>query len=139
MPLSLLIEEWQDWCFRVWILKELNFKKKAYCASDNCVGLHETKSNVFSQLMSYFNPYLSKILIGLEYFKRNIYIFCHPQTDCFILSELSSVARLPMLGAKPRWLIRQSKMLPLNLEENSASEGNLNVYVSNLFCLHKSA
>ena len=32
-----------------------------------------------------------------------MYIYCHPQTDCFVLSELFSVvrqARFPKLGSK---------------------------------------
>ena len=52
---------------------------------------------------------------------------------CFILSELIRQARFPKLGSKPGWLKRQSKILPLRLEETSASEGNLNAYVSQLF------
>ena len=33
-----------------------------------------------------------------------MYIYCHPQTDCFIVSQLFSVARhtrFPKLGSKP--------------------------------------
>ena len=65
-------------------------------------------------------------------------IYCHPQTDCFIVSQHFSVARqakFPNLGLKPGWLKCQSKILPLSHEETSASEGNLNAYVSHLFCL----
>ena len=64
-----------------------------------------------------------------------IYIVIHRQT-CFVLSELFSVtrqARLPKVRSKPRWLKRQSKILPLSHEETSASAGNLNTYVSQLF------
>ena len=45
-----------------------------------------------------------------------IYIYCHPPIDCFVLSELFSVARqarFPKLGSKPGWLERQFKVLPL--------------------------
>ena len=65
-----------------------------------------------------------------------VYIYCHPQTDCFVLSGLFSVARqvrFPKLGSKPGCLKRQSKILPLSHEETSESEGNLNAYVSHLF------
>ena len=68
-----------------------------------------------------------------------IYIYCLPQTDCFVVSQLFSVARqatFPKLGSKPGWLKRQSLILPLSHEETSESEGNLNTYVSHLFCLH---
>ena len=64
-----------------------------------------------------------------------IYIVIHRQI-CFVLSELFSVARqarFPKLGSKPGWLKCQSKILPLSQEETSASEGNLNGYVSQLF------
>ena len=64
-----------------------------------------------------------------------IYIVIHRHT-CFVLSELFSVARqarFSKLGSKPGWLKRQSKILPFSHEETSASEGNLNAYVSNLF------
>ena len=64
-----------------------------------------------------------------------IYIVIHRQT-CFVLSKLFSVARqaiFPKLGSKPGWLKRQFKILLLSHEETSASEENLNAYVSHLF------
>ena len=39
-------------------------------------------------------------------------------------------ARFPKLGSKPGWLKRHSKILPLSHEETSASERDLNGYVS---------
>ena len=63
-----------------------------------------------------------------------IYIIIHRQI-CFVLSELISVARqdrFPKLGSKPGWLKRQSKILPLNHEEASIIEVNLNGYESQL-------
>ena len=63
------------------------------------------------------------------------YIVIHRQT-CLILLELFSVARQARflkLGLKPGWLKRQSKIVPLSHEETSASEGNLNAYLSQLF------
>ena len=62
------------------------------------------------------------------------YIVIHRQ-NCFIQSELFSVARqarFPKLGSKLCWLKWQSKILPHSQEETSASEGNLNSYVSHL-------
>ena len=64
-----------------------------------------------------------------------IHIVIHRQL-CFVLSELFSVAwqaKFPTWGSKPGWLKRQSKILPLSHEETSASELNLNAYVSQLF------
>ena len=53
--------------------------------------------------------------IGVYYSMKYIYtyIVCHPQTDCFVLSELFSVARhagrskpgsKPVQPSRPRWL-----------------------------------
>ena len=64
----------------------------------------------------------------------HIYIVIHRQI-CFVQSELISMARqdrFPKLGSKPGWLKRQSKIPTLSHEETSASEGNLNGYVSQL-------
>ena len=64
-----------------------------------------------------------------------IYIVIHRQI-CFVLLELFSVARqarFQKLGSKPGWHKRQSKILPLSHKETSASERNLNSYVSQLF------
>ena len=63
------------------------------------------------------------------------HIYCHPHIDCFFLSDLFSAARKArflMMGLKPGWLKRQSKIRPLSHEETSASKGNLNAYVSQL-------
>ena len=45
------------------------------------------------------------------------HIYCHPQTECFLVSQLFSMARqdrFPKLGSKPGWLKRQTKILPLS-------------------------
>ena len=55
---------------------------------------------------------------------------------CSIRTPVVRQGRFPKLGSKPDWLNVQSLILPLSHEENSASEGNLNAYVSHLFCLH---
>ena len=70
-----------------------------------------------------------------HFFIIYIYIVIHRQT-CFVLSELFRVARqarFPKLGSEPAWFKLQAKILPLSHEENSASEENLNAYVSQLF------
>ena len=62
-----------------------------------------------------------------------IYIVIH---SLFRSSELFNGARqakFPKLGSRPGWLKSQSKILPLNHEENRESEGNLNAYISHLF------
>ena len=65
-------------------------------------------------------------LLPLQWSDLYIYIVIHRQI-CFVLSELFSLARyarFPKLGSKPGWLSQ---------EKTSASEGNLNAYVSQLF------
>ena len=65
--------------------------------------------------------------------KKWIYIYSHAQTDCLAVSQLFSVARhviFPKQRSKPDWHKWQSKILPLNNEETSESEGNVNAYVS---------
>ena len=90
---------------------------------------------------------LKKVKAGLHieiYYQQLIYIYMviHRQIS-FVLSEPFSVGRedrFPKLGSKPCWFKCQSKVLPLSYEENSASEGNLNAYVSDFFFfLHISA
>ena len=61
-----------------------------------------------------------------------IYIYSHPQTDLFRSISVARQARFTKLGSKPGWLKRQSKILPLNHEETSASGGNLSGYESQL-------
>ena len=98
----------------------------------------------------FFKTHSTQLLLGQPAFLQlscnhlysYIYIYCHPQTDCFVQSELFSVARQARflkLGSKPGWLKCQSKILPLSHEGTSAREGNLNAYVSHLFCLYISA
>ena len=73
------------------------------------------------------------IWIMPSYIYIYIYIVIHRQT-CIVLSELFSVARqarFPKLGSN-----RQSKTLPLSHKETSASEGNLNAYLSHLFLFY---
>ena len=67
-------------------------------------------------------------LFGLYFFLLPSYIYIY-------IYNLLSTYRLDFRSwEKPGWLKRQSKIQPLRHEETSASEGNLNAYVSHLFC-----
>ncbi len=47
-----------------------------------------------------------------------MYIYCHPQTDCFVLSQLFSVARHVerlKMGLKPAQLYVRLNIRPLDL------------------------
>ena len=49
-----------------------------------------------------------------------IYIYCHPQTDCFVLSEFFSVARrvgCSKTGSKPIRLYVKLSLRPLGQQE----------------------
>ena len=46
-----------------------------------------------------------------------IYIYCHPQTDCFVLSELFSVGRHSKPGTKPIQLYVRLSLRPLGQQE----------------------
>ena len=64
-----------------------------------------------------------------------IYIYSHPQADCFVVSRIFSEARhvkFSKVGSKPRILTHSH-------EEISVSKGILNAYLSHLFCLPISA
>ena len=66
----------------------------------------------------------------------HINIYCHQKDRSVSFYQNSSVwlDRLDSrTGIKTCWLKRQSKILPLSPEETSASEGNLNGNVSQLF------
>ena len=64
----------------------------------------------------------------------NIYIYCHPQTDCFIVSQLFRVAwhvgRLK-LGLKPSQLYVRLRIRPLGQQAYHVSLGNYKVLCSN--------
>ena len=60
----------------------------------------------------------------------------HSETNCFIVSQLFSVARhvrFSKLGSKPGWLLCQSEIILHSHKEISISKGILEAYVS-LFC-----
>ena len=67
-----------------------------------------------------------------------IYI-CHPQTDCFVVSQFFSVARHVRcfkLGLKPTQLYIRLSIRPLGQQENHVSLGIIRHYVVAFVCLH---
>ena len=68
-----------------------------------------------------------------------IYIYCHPQTDCFIVSQLFSEARHVghlKLGLKPDQLYIRLSIIQLNQQTNHVSSGIIRHYVIVFICLH---
>ena len=65
--------------------------------------------------------------------RLSLYIYCYPQRDCFIVSQLFSVARharFSKLGSKSDWLLRHVEILV-----HSHEEAQRNIYHF-LFRLH---
>ena len=55
-------------------------------------------------------------------------MYCHPQTDCFIVSQLFSVARHVghlKLGSKPAQLYVRLNIIPLSQRKNHELKGNI--------------
>ena len=72
-----------------------------------------------------------------------IYIYCHPQTDCFIVSQLFSVARhvgCLKPGSKPVQLYVRLSIRPLSQQVYHVGEGIISYYVATaaaaFICLH---
>ena len=69
-----------------------------------------------------------------------IYIYiCQPQTDCFVLSQLFSVARHVgrlKLGSKPTQLNVRLSIISLSQQANHVSTGIIRHYVVAFVCLH---
>ena len=62
-----------------------------------------------------------------------IYIYCHPQTDCFVVSELFSVARHVgrlKLGSKPAHIYVRLSIRPLGQQAYHVGLGNYKVLCS---------
>ena len=60
-----------------------------------------------------------------------IYIYCHPQTECFVLSELFSVARhvgRSKPGSKPIQLYVRLNLKPLDRQANHVGQGSFKVF-----------
>ena len=74
--------------------------------------------------------FLFKNFSCLESF-NNIYIYCHPQTDCFVLSELFSVARhagCSKPGSKPVQLYVRLSFGPVGHQADYAGWRNFKVF-----------
>ena len=64
------------------------------------------------------------------------YIYCHPQTDCFVVSQLSSVTEhVCCLKLGSKLYIRLSIIL-LSQQANHVSSGIIRHYVVAFICLH---
>ena len=68
-----------------------------------------------------------------------LYIYCHLQADCFIVSQLFSVARhighfKP--GSKPAQLYVRLSIIPLSQQADHISSGIIRYYVVAFICLH---
>ena len=67
------------------------------------------------------------------------YIYCHPQTDCFSVSQLFSVARYigrSKLGSKLAQLFVRLSILPLSQQANHGGVGIIKHYVVAFVSLH---
>ena len=73
--------------------------------------------------------------VTLDYTRQLfLYIYCHPQTDCFVVSQLFSVARhlgRSKLGSKPAQRYVRLSFRPLGQQACHVSFGNYNVLCSN--------
>ena len=75
------------------------------------------------------------LLPNLTYIHIYIYIYCHPQTDCFAVSQLFSVARhigRLKLGSKPTQLYVRLSIRPLGQQAYHIGFGNYKVLCSNI-------
>ena len=75
----------------------------------------------------------------LFYSNIHIYIYSHPQTDCFVVSQLFNVARQVgrlKLGSKPAQLYVRLSIILLSQEANHVSSGIIRHYVVAFFWLH---
>ena len=66
-------------------------------------------------------------------------VYCHPLADCFVLSQLFSVARHVgrfMLGSKHAQLYVMLSSIPLSHQSSYVSSGIIRHYVVALVCLH---
>ena len=72
-------------------------------------------------------------------FTTYIYIYCHRQTDCFVISQLFNVARhvgCLKLGSKPAQLYVRLGIMPLSQRTNHVSSGMIKHYVVAFVCLY---
>ena len=68
-----------------------------------------------------------------------LYVYCHPQTDCFIVSQLFNVARHAehfKLGSKQAKLYVGLRILQLSHQANNVNSGIITHYVLAFGCKH---
>ena len=68
-----------------------------------------------------------------------VHVYCHPQTDCFIVSQLFSMARHVgrlKLGLKPTQIYVRLSIIPLSQRANHVSLGIIRHYLVAFVCLH---
>ena len=70
--------------------------------------------------------------VALDYSCQLYYLYCHPQTVCFVVSQLFSVARRLKLGSKPTRLYVRS----LSQQVNHVSWGIIRHWIVAFVCLH---
>ena len=78
-------------------------------------------------------------LVANIYIYIYIYICSHPQTDCFVVSQLFYVARHVghfKLGSKPARLYVRLSIIPLSQLATYVSSGIIRYYVVVFVCLH---
>ena len=68
-----------------------------------------------------------------------ICMYCHPQTDCFIISQLFSVVRYVgcfKLGLRPTQLYIRLSIIPLSHQSVYVNSGVIRHYIVSFTCLH---
>ena len=71
-----------------------------------------------------------KFLLGISNYPIYIYIYCHPQKDCFVVLQLFSVVRhvgCLKLGSKPTQLYIRFSTRPLGQQAYNVSLGIIDV------------
>ena len=104
---------------------ERYLKRKRYQQKQNTIlgnsstnfnlKLRHLSGNLKRSYIDYTDKFCLYYLMKYIYIYIYIYIYCHPHADCFVVSQVFSVAkhaRFPKLGSNPGCLKRQSKILP---------------------------
>ena len=93
---------------------------------------------VYWTLQRFYNL---EALLAFNFNHIYIYIYCHPQTDCFVVSQLFHVARHVgrlKLGLKPAQLYIWLRIRPLGQQAYHLGKGIIRYYVASAasVCLH---
>ena len=79
------------------------------------------------------------IYICMYYTHLYIYIYYHPRTGCFVVSQLFMMSRhvgCLKLGSNPDQLYVRLSIIPLSQQANNASSDIIRHYVATFLCLH---